>query len=64
VLIIKLVYVPCKRTALGTGKQTNSIPYYATPYLEAAGLLSEYFANIYMHVQVLNLLMLIVVKGM
>jgi len=31
VLIIKLVYVPCTRTPLGAGNQTNSIPYYVTP---------------------------------
>jgi len=35
VLMIKLVYVPYTRTPIGADKQTNSIPYYVTPYLEA-----------------------------
>jgi len=30
-LIIKLFYVPCTRTPLGVGNQTNNILYYVTP---------------------------------
>jgi len=56
VLIIKLACVSCTRTPLGAGKQTNSI-YLIKRLLiwKLPGLLSEYLANFYMHIQVLNL---------
>ena len=54
---------PCTKTPLQPDKQTNSMPY-VTPYLEVVSLLSEYFANFFMHVQMLISLMLTVFKGM
>jgi len=65
-LMIKLVYVPCIRAPFGADNQTNVIPYYVTPYLEAVWPTLSTICKLLHACSTVEcfLIMLIVVKGM